>query len=177
MSWKCNMFCGQGGSFKPQNTVWCSLFLCRVQSIKTKWQESRGALFEVRCVIRENDKFIWNSPGTGLSSWNFGLGFLLLIFQWIFAGILLLLMYKMLIDWSDWTNQCYCVCCIEEVLRVLFMNAMIRFSSPQNTEAADLLKYFSLGAQLCLTCSLVTVGQLPVEVHQPLQSWNSSQTA
>lgn len=55
------------------------------------------------------------------------------------------------------------------------MNAMILFSSPQNTEAADLLKYFHLGAQLCLTCSLVTVGQLLLEVHQPLQSCNSSQ--
>lgn len=36
------------------------------------------------------------------------------------------------------------------MLSVLFMNAMIRFSFPQNTEAADLLKYFHLSAQLSL---------------------------
>lgn len=56
------------------------------------------------------------------------------------------------------------------------MNAVILFSSPQNTKAAD-LEYFHVGAQLCLTHPLVTVGQFLLEVHQPLQPCNSSWTA
>jgi len=50
------------------------------------------------------------------------------------------------------------------MIRVLFANAIILFSSPQDTEAADLLKCFRSGTHfpfiLCLTCSFVTAGQL-----------------
>lgn len=50
------------------------------------------------------------------------------------------------------------------MIRVLFMKAIILFSSPQNTQPANLLKYFCLGTcfqfTLCLTCSFVTAGQL-----------------
>lgn len=88
------MFYGQGMSFKPPKFCLVQLVLVQRAEHQNQVTVSRGALFEVRCVVRENHQFIWNRPGAGLSSWNFGLVSLILILQWIFAGVLLLLLYR-----------------------------------------------------------------------------------